>query len=97
MHIFLSLTSITDSGKSYHNQICPQCGSANLSTDTGLKLEQITLRYGKCLAFIEYRDLEKLQRLRRRKLLTPCFELLEKQGLTGDVAIFILSVVGDES
>lgn len=38
--------------------------------------------------------LTKLQKLRKRKQLTPCLELLEEQGLTGDAAIFILSEVG---
>lgn len=47
-----------------------------------------------CKAFIGYRNLEKLQKLRRRKSLTPCLELLQKQGVTGDTAIFVLSAVG---
>ena len=42
-------------------------------------------------------NLENFQRLRRQKGLTLCLELLEKQGLTGDAAIFILSVVGGVS
>ena len=94
MHIFLSLTSITDSGKSYHNQICPQCGSANLSAGAGLKPGQMGFRCSECKAFVGYRNLEKLQRLRRQKQLTLCLELLEKYGVSGNAAIFVLSAMG---
>lgn len=80
-----------------HPENCPHCGSANLSTGAGLKPGQMSLRCGECKRFIGYRNLEKLQRLRRRKSLTPCLELLEKQGIKGDVAIFVLSAVGGEA
>lgn len=77
-----------------HSHTCPQCGSANLSTGAGLKPGQMNLRCSECKHFIGYRNLEKLQRLRRRKSLTPCLELLEKHGIEGDTAIFILSAAG---
>lgn len=35
-----------------------------------------------------------LIRLRQRRRLTLCLELLEKQGLTGDWAIFVLTLAG---
>lgn len=38
-----------------------------------------------------------LARSRRRKSLTPCLELLEKHGIEGDTAIFLLSAVGGEA
>ncbi len=41
--------------------------------------------------------LEKLKKLKRRKRLTPCLELLEKQGVSGDVAIFVLGQLGGEA
>jgi hypothetical protein len=40
------------------------------------------------------RNLRELERLKRRKRLTPCLELLENCGLSGDVAIFVLGQVG---
>ncbi len=39
---------------------------------------------------------EKLKSHRRQKSLSPCLELLEKHGISGDVAIFVLSAVGGE-
>jgi hypothetical protein len=89
-------TSIPNYGKSYDNQTCPRCSSISLLTGAGLKPAQISLRYSKCKAFIGYRNLQELKKLKRRKRLTPCVELLEKQGLTGDVAIFVLGQVGGE-
>lgn len=44
-----------------------------------------------------YRNLEKLQKLRRRKSLTPCLELLEKHGIEGESAVFVLGAVGGKS
>jgi hypothetical protein len=43
------------------------------------------------------RNLQELKRLKRRKRLTPCLELLEKLGLSGDVAIFVLGQVEVEA
>lgn len=81
--------------QSNSNQTCPQCGSANLSTGAGLKPGQISLRCSECKHFIGYRNLEKLQRLRRHKQTTDCLNLIETcSGLTSDEAIFILSAVG---
>jgi hypothetical protein len=42
------------------------------------------------------RNLRELERLKRRKRLTPCLELLENCGLSGDAAIFVLGQVGGE-
>jgi len=70
------------------------CGSANFSEGAELKPGQINLKCSDCKTFIGYQNLEKLQRLRRQKQLTSALKLLEKQGLTGDVAIFILGQVG---
>jgi transposase-like protein len=75
---------------------CPHCGSANLSKGAGLKPQQVSLKCGECKAFIGYQNLQRLKKLKRQKRLTPCLELLEKQGLEGDVAIFVLSAVGGE-
>jgi hypothetical protein len=47
-----------------------------------------------CKAFAGYKNLEKLKKIRQRKQLTPCLELLEAQGLMDDAAIFVLSAVG---
>jgi hypothetical protein len=41
-------------------------------------------------------ELEKLQHYRGQKSLSLCLELLEKHGISGDVAIFVLSAVGGE-
>jgi transposase-like protein len=78
-------------------QSCPQCGSANLSKGAGLKPGQVSLKCSECKVFVGYQNLQKLKKLKRQKRLTPCLELLEKQGLQGDVAIFVLSAVGGES
>ena len=75
---------------------CPNCGSANLSEGAGLKPRQMSLKCSECKAFIGYRNLQELKKLKRRKRLTPCLELLEKLGLSGDVAIFVLGQVGGE-
>jgi transposase-like protein len=75
---------------------CPHCGSANLSRGAGLKPGQMSLKCSECKAFIGYTNLEKLQRLRRRKSLSTCLELLEKHGISGDTAVFILTEVGGE-
>jgi transposase-like protein len=69
---------------------CPHCGSANLSQGAGLKPEQMSLKCSECKAFIGYKNLQQLKKLKRRKRLTPCLELLEKQGISGDAAIFVL-------
>ena len=39
-------------------------------------------------------SIEKLHKYRRQKSLSPCLELLEKLGVTGDTAIFVLSRIG---
>ena len=75
---------------------CPHCGSANLSKGAGLKPGQMSLKCSECKAFVGYQNLQKLKKLKRQKRLTPCLELLEKQGLQGDVAIFVLGQVGGE-
>jgi len=75
---------------------CPHCGSANLIEGAGLKPGQMSLKCSECKAFVGYQNLQKLKKLKRQKRLTPCLELLEKQGLEGDVAIFVLSAVGGE-
>lgn len=75
---------------------CPYCGSANLSTGAGLKPGQMSLKCSECRAFIGYKNLEKLERLKHRKRLTPCLELLESCGISGDAAIFVLGQVGGE-
>ncbi len=76
---------------------CPHCGSAKLSKGAGLKPGQMSLKCSECKAFIGYQNLQKLKKLKRQKRLTPCLELLEKQGLQGDVAIFVLGQVGGEA
>jgi transposase-like protein len=78
-------------------ETCPNCGSANLSKGAGLKPGQMSLKCSECKAFIGYKNLEELKKLKRRKRLTPCIELLEKQGLSSDAAIFVLGQVGGES
>jgi transposase-like protein len=75
---------------------CPHCGSANLSQGAGLKPGQMSIKCSDCKAFIGYKNLQKLKKLRRRKSLTPCLKLLEKRGISGDVAIFVLGQVGGE-
>jgi hypothetical protein len=41
-------------------------------------------------------DRGKLKRLRKRKRLTDCLEILGEKGIHGDLAIFILSSLGGE-
>lgn len=92
--IFTQLNSNSKKENHSHSDSCPKCGSANLSTGAGLKPGQMSLRCCDCKAFAGYQNLEKLQKLRKRKKLTPCLELLEEQGLVGDVAVFVLSLLG---
>jgi hypothetical protein len=87
-------TNITHYGEDYHKPICPKCHSSNLITGAGKKTGQMNLKCGECKAFIGYRNLEKLKKLRRQKQLTPCLQLLEQENLTGDTAIFLLSTLG---
>jgi transposase-like protein len=89
-----SSASIAHYGKDYHKHTCPKCRSSNLATGAGKRPGQMSLRCSECKAFIGYKNLQKLKKLKRQKRLTPCLELLEKQGLSGDVAIFVLSAVG---
>jgi tRNA(Ile2) C34 agmatinyltransferase TiaS len=76
------------------SESCPNCGSASIATGAGLKPGQVSLKCVQCKAFIGYKNLQKLKKLKLQKRLTPCLELLEKQGLTGDAAIFVLNEVG---
>ncbi len=76
---------------------CPRRGSTNFTEGAGLKPQQVSLKCSECKAFLGYRNLQKLKKLKHQKRLTPCLELLEKQGLRGDVAIFVLGRVGGES
>ena len=76
---------------------CPHCGSAKLSKGAGLKPGQMSLKCSECKAFIAYKSLQKLEKLKRRKSLTPCLELLETQDISGDAAIFVLGQVGGET
>jgi transposase-like protein len=85
-----------DSHSDTQPENCPRCGSANLSKGAGLKPGQISLKCNECKTFIGYRNLQELKKLKRRKRLTPCLELLEKQGLSSDAAIFVLGQVGGE-
>jgi hypothetical protein len=57
----------------------------------------MSLKCSECKAFIGYKNLEELKKLKRRKRLTPCLELLESQGISSDAAIFVLSQVGGGS
>lgn len=83
---------LEDSKKEF--ELCPKCGSSNLITGAGLKPGQMSLRCSECKVFVGYKSLQKLHKLRKRKELTSCLQLLEKEGLTGDAAIFALSSLG---
>ena len=76
---------------------CPHCGSVNLSTGAGLKPGQMSLKCSECKAFIGYKNLQELNKLKRRKRLTPYLELLEKHGISCDAAIFVLGQVGGDA
>jgi hypothetical protein len=43
------------------------------------------------------KNIDKLQHHRRQKSLSLCLELLEKQGISGDAAVFVLGQVGGEA
>ncbi|HEY9892154.1 MAG TPA: hypothetical protein V6D37_10180 [Candidatus Sericytochromatia bacterium] len=89
--------SVTHYGRDYHKPICPKCGSTNVATGAGRKPNKMSLKCSECKAFIGYKNLEKLKKLRRQKQLTPCLKLLKNCGVTSDTAIFVLGQVGDES
>jgi hypothetical protein len=87
--------SITHYGRDYHKPICPKCGSGKIGAGAGRKPNEMSLKCSECKAFIGYRNLEKLKRRRRQKRLTQCLEILEEQNLSGDLAIFTLSLAAD--
>ncbi len=93
----MTTNSITNYGDFYHKPTCPNCGSTNFTEGAGLKPQQVSLKCSECKAFLGYRNLQKLKKLKHQKRLTPCLELLEKQGLRGDVAIFVLGRVEVEA
>jgi hypothetical protein len=75
--------------------ICPHCGSGNLKIGAGKKPGDESRRCNNCKHFLGYSPLAKLKKSRRRKELTDCLEILENQGIRGDLAIFTLSLAAD--
>jgi hypothetical protein len=90
-------TSVAHYGEDYHKPTCRKCDSASVITGAGRKPNEMSLKCCECKAFIGYTNLEKLKRLRRQKELTPCLELLEKQGISSDAAVFVLGQLGGAS
>ena len=76
---------------------CPHCGSGNLKIGAGLKPGEESRRCNDCKHFLGYSPLRKLKKARKRQELTNCLEILENQGIRGDLAIFILSLAADGS
>jgi hypothetical protein len=74
---------------------CPHCGSENLKSGAGLKPGQQSRRCADCGEFLGYSPIQNLKRLRRRKNLTDCLNLLESRGIVSQEAqIFLLTEVG---
>jgi hypothetical protein len=75
---------------------CPHCGSGNLKIGAGLQPGEESRRCNDCKHFLGYSPLRKLKKARKRQELTNCLEILENQGIRGDVAVFVLGQVGGE-
>ncbi|MBW4549294.1 MAG: hypothetical protein KME25_33535 [Symplocastrum torsivum CPER-KK1] len=82
-------------GRSLQN-ICPHCQSSSLIIGAGKKPGEESRRCGDCKTFLGYSPLPKLKKARKRKELTNCLEILEKQGIRGEeLTIFTLSLAND--
>src|ERR687885_915513 len=73
---------------------CAQCGSTATRPGDGRKPGEISISCHNCGKFTGYSPIPKLKRLRKRKRLTDCLEILAQKGVRGDEAIFILSNLG---
>ncbi len=74
---------------------CPHCQSTNLTIGAGKKPGEESHRCEDCHHFLGYSPLARLKKARRRKELTQCLEILESQGIRGELALFSLSLVSD--
>jgi transposase-like protein len=75
--------------------ICPHCQSSNLIVGAGKKPGEESRRCGDCKKFLGYSPVSRLKKARRRKELTECLQILENQGIQGDLALFTLSLAND--
>jgi hypothetical protein len=74
---------------------CCHCGSENLKTGAGKKSREQSIHCADCRKFLGYQPISQLKRLRRRKKLTESLNLLESQGIQGELTqLFILSAIG---
>ncbi len=76
---------------------CPHCQSTNLTIGAGKKPGEESCRCGDCNHFLGYSPLARLRKARKRKDLTKCLEILESQGLRGELALFSLSLADEFS
>jgi len=86
--------SIPNYGNFYHNY-CSRCSSTNLKSGAGRKAGEESYRCGDCKQFLGYSPLARLKQARRRKKLTECLQILENQGIQGELALFTLSLANE--
>jgi len=81
--------------KQSFGQTCPHCQSTNLIVGAGLKPGEQSRRCGDCKHFLGYSAVSRLKKARKRKELTECLQILENQGVQGELALFALSLADD--
>lgn len=59
----------------------------------GKKPGEESRRCGDCKRFLGFSPLARLKKARRRKKLTECLQILENQGIQGELALFTLSLL----
>jgi hypothetical protein len=91
--ITLSIADFQHSRKP--RKICPRCASQDIIFGAGKKPGQESQHCGNCQRFLGYSAVASLKKSRKRKELTKCLEVLENQGIQGELALFALSLAAE--
>ncbi len=91
--IDLSIGDFQPSRKS--RKICSHCGRQNIIFGAGKKPGEESQHCGNCQRFLGYSAVASLKKSRKRKELTKCLEVLENQGIQGELALFALSLAAE--
>ncbi len=74
---------------------CDHCGSGNFKIGAGRKGGEQSIRCTDCKFFLGYSPVSRLKKARKRRELTECLQILEKQGIQSEIALFTLSLADD--
>jgi hypothetical protein len=74
---------------------CWHCNSQNIILGAGKKPGEVSGHCENCRRFLGYSPVARLRVSRKRKELTECLQILESQGIRGDLALFALSLAHD--